>query len=84
MNNPEICKSKSIEMFMPTGLYRWCACGHSSTEPFCDDSHYGTGVEPMNVRLDEEKIVAWCGCKKSSMNPFCDGITNEHKGMKLD
>ena len=74
MITKEICSKSAIEMLMQPGLYRWCACGLSNTQPFCDDSHYGTGIEPMNVRFDEAKIVNWCICKKSSANPFCDGI----------
>ena len=28
--------------------YFWCACGLSSTQPFCDNSHQGTGIEPVS------------------------------------
>lgn len=80
MIDEETCKKSAIEMYMQPGLYRWCVCGLSNTQPFCDDSHYGTGIEPMNVRFDEEKIVYWCICKKSTTNPFCDGI--KHKNIK--
>lgn len=54
--------------------YRWCACGMSSTQPFCDGSHEGTLFKP--VRFTVEQRVDWmelCGCKHSSKKPFCDG-----------
>ena len=80
MINTETCKKLAIEMQVEPGLYRWCACGLSNTQPFCDDSHYNTGIEPINIRIDEEKIVIWCGCKKSVTNPFCDGIKKDNLG----
>lgn len=27
--------------------YFWCACGRSSSQPFCDGSHQGTGLTPI-------------------------------------
>ena len=27
--------------------YYWCACGHSSKQPFCDGSHKDTGMAPL-------------------------------------
>src|SRR5256885_11779547 len=27
--------------------YFWCACGRSSSQPFCDGSHKGTGFTPI-------------------------------------
>ena len=27
--------------------YRWCSCGLSADQPWCDDSHEGTGFEPI-------------------------------------
>jgi CDGSH-type Zn-finger protein len=58
------------------GTYWWCACGRSKTQPFCDGSHKGTGLQPMKVDILESKTVAWCACKHSGNKPFCDGSHN--------
>jgi len=55
------------------GTYWWCACGRSKSQPFCDGSHEGTGLEPREVEIKEAKMVAWCACKHSKTMPFCDG-----------
>ena len=55
------------------GEYFWCACGRSSSQPFCDGSHAGTQYTPMKVELGEESKVAWCTCKRSQNPPYCDG-----------
>ena len=60
-------------MDMEPGTYYWCQCGQSKTQPFCDGSHTGTGLSPIEVEIKEKKKVAWCGCKHSKKSPFCDG-----------
>jgi CDGSH iron-sulfur domain-containing protein 3 len=53
--------------------YAWCACGHSSKQPFCDGSHLNTGFKPVLKTFEEDGKVAWCGCKHSAKGTFCDG-----------
>ncbi len=60
------------------GTYAWCACGHSSNQPYCDGSHKGTGLSPHIEKIEETKRVAWCGCKHTNGAPFCDG---SHKNL---
>ena len=55
------------------GTYWWCACGRSKGQPFCDGSHKGSGLGPIQAEITESKTVAWCGCKHSQHAPFCDG-----------
>jgi CDGSH-type Zn-finger protein len=55
------------------GTYWWCQCGQSKAQPFCDGSHEGTGVSPIEVKIDAPKKVAWCVCKRTGTPPFCDG-----------
>jgi CDGSH-type Zn-finger protein/mannose-6-phosphate isomerase-like protein (cupin superfamily) len=52
----------------------WCACGRSASQPYCDgQSHRGTGVKPLPIRADEDRVVTLCGCKRSANAPYCDG-----------
>jgi CDGSH-type Zn-finger protein len=53
--------------------YWWCACGRSKTQPFCDGSHKGTGLAPLNFKAEKSGDAWLCGCKASSGKPFCDG-----------
>jgi len=53
--------------------YLWCACGRSGTQPLCDGSHKGTGIEPLPYKSPLELTVAFCGCKHTRKPPFCDG-----------
>ena len=53
--------------------YAWCACGLSSNQPFCDESHKVTDITPIVFENEKEGNIALCGCKKSGNQPFCDG-----------
>lgn len=56
--------------------YYWCACGRSKTQPFCDGSHQGTGIEPFAFTAEKSETVYLCGCKQTANKPFCDGTHN--------
>lgn len=53
--------------------YWWCACGRSQSQPFCDGSHKGTGLEPARYQADKSTTVYFCGCKQTRTTPMCDG-----------
>ena len=53
--------------------YFWCACGRSKSQPFCDGSHAGTGLQPVAYKADSAKKLWFCGCKATKSKPFCDG-----------
>jgi CDGSH iron-sulfur domain-containing protein 3 len=53
--------------------YYWCACGLSSTQPFCNGSHKGTDITPVKFDATESKTLHFCGCKQTAHRPFCDG-----------
>lgn len=53
--------------------YWWCACGRSADQPFCDGSHKGTGLEPVQYIAPRDRQVTFCGCKRTGNPPFCDG-----------
>lgn len=70
---PVIAGTRSKMYLLDPGTYRWCACGRSSDQPWCDDSHVGTGIEPVTFTLNERRRVALCMCKHSTNQPFCNG-----------
>ena len=53
--------------------YAWCACGRSTTQPFCDGSHQGTGIDPIVFTAEKNDTVWLCQCKETSTPPLCDG-----------
>lgn len=73
MAEPIIFQKSPIVQKVEPGIYWWCACGRSQSQPFCDGSHKETGFEPKRVEIKEAGTVAWCACKHSKNMPFCDG-----------
>lgn len=53
--------------------YWWCACGRSAGQPFCDGSHKGTQLSPVQYIAPRDRQVTFCGCKRTGNPPFCDG-----------
>jgi len=53
--------------------YVWCACGRSSTQPFCDGTHKEFGLKPQAFVAEKTEQAWLCGCKASANKPFCDG-----------
>lgn len=58
--------------------YRWCRCGRSATQPWCDESHAGTGIEPVEFVAPISEVFFMCGCKRSENPPFCFGNCRGH------
>jgi CDGSH-type Zn-finger protein len=56
--------------------YAWCACGRSSSQPFCDGSHKETGLVPLVFKAERDGTPYLCGGKTSQGRPSCDGSHN--------
>lgn len=77
MKQPLIAANSPVLVKLQPGTHFWCACGRSKTQPFCDGSHKGTGINPAQLKIDEETEAWLCRCKKSSNPPYCDGSHKE-------
>ena len=77
MDKPEIAQKAPYKVELKPGRQHWwCACGRSKAQPYCDGSHSGTGINPMEVKSDKTEV--WlCGCKQTKTPPFCDGSHND-------
>jgi len=53
--------------------YWFCTCGLSSSQPFCDGSHKGSGLAPLKFKAEATGPAWLCQCKQSANQPFCDG-----------
>jgi CDGSH-type Zn-finger protein len=53
--------------------YFWCACGLSTSQPFCDGAHKGTEIRPVKYIPEKDEEVFLCQCKHTKKVPFCDG-----------
>lgn len=65
-------------------VYRWCSCGLSATQPWCDESHEGTGFEPIEFVAPVSGMFFMCGCKGSDNPPFCFGNCRGHGRRRGD
>lgn len=71
--DPVIYKKEPVTVKIGPGEYKWCACGLSKNQPYCDGSHDGTGFGPATINLAEERELPLCQCKRTKMPPLCDG-----------
>lgn len=77
---PKMPVMHSMKIQVEAGkTYRWCSCGLSANQPFCDDSHIGTGFQPVLYQASESKIVGFCGCKYTKQPPICDGAHKQFR-----
>src|SRR3569833_2595889 len=75
MDAPVIASRKPYYAVLKQGRpYRWCRCGLSKKQPYCDNSHEGTGFEPMVYvgQYDGEEVL-FCGCKQTGDSPMGGG-----------
>ncbi len=74
-NEPVVASLEAMRVAVEAGkTYRWCACGRSSTQPFCDgSSHLRSTIRPVVFTPTKSGTVSLCGCKHARRRPFCDG-----------
>ncbi|KTD21380.1 CDGSH iron-sulfur domain-containing protein [Legionella londiniensis] len=51
-------------------IYRWCGCGKSLTQPFCDRADCNQSVV---FQAANSETIYFCRCKETKDPPFCDG-----------
>lgn len=74
MPKPVISEKKPIKVELEAGkTYYWCRCGRSKDQPFCDGSHKGTGLSPLEFKPDVSEKAHLCRCKGTADAPYCDG-----------
>lgn len=77
MSAPVIADNKPIKTDLKKGEeYYFCVCGRSSSQPFCDGSHKGTGMNPKKFIAEEDGDAWLCRCKHTANPPYCDGTHN--------
>jgi|TARA_B100000676_G_scaffold158500_1_gene156254 CDGSH-type Zn-finger protein len=78
MTEPVIAQKAPYEEAVTEGeSYWWCACGQSKSQPYCDGSHKGTGISPVEYTAKRTKNIYFCGCKRSANQPLCDGAHSD-------
>lgn len=74
MSEAVIAQKEPYEVDVEEGQeYWWCACGRSKDQPFCDGSHKGTGLAPLQYLASRTRTVYFCGCKQTGNPVMCDG-----------
>ena len=74
MSTPIVAQKSPFAVAVQAGKsYFWCACGKSANQPFCDGSHKGSGLAPVQFDATQSTTAYFCGCKHSSTPPLCDG-----------
>ena len=82
MSKPIVAANSPVPVDLEAGkTYYFCACGHSSGQPFCDGSHRGTGLAPKPFTAEKDGTAYLCQCKTTGNAPFCDG---SHKAIGDD
>ena len=63
MPNPITLKMKHAEITLEPGSFAWCACGKTSSLPFCDGAHTGTKFKQVSFKIPEKREKWLCQSK---------------------
>jgi len=81
---PLVADNKPAKVELIEGQeYHFCACGRSSTQPFCDGSHEGTGLTPKAFRAESSGEAWLCVCKHTGSPPYCDGTHKQFDAVAV-
>jgi len=77
MEKGKIARKFPAEVKLEAGKkYLWCACGLSTDQPFCDNSHKKGDLRPKVFKAEKDETVWLCQCKQTDNAPFCDETHN--------
>lgn len=62
-----------LEQRLEPGTYHYCQCGATKNVPFCDGSHEGTDLLPLEFKVDVGETTVLCSCGLTETPPRCDG-----------
>ncbi|VDD91894.1 unnamed protein product [Enterobius vermicularis] len=72
-----IVEPRSMKMKLEEGkTYRWCSCGLSCEQPWCNDECKRPGLtslRPVEFKVEKSGIYSLCNCKQTEARPLCDG-----------
>ena len=70
----KIVDTMFVTVDLEPGVYHWCSCGESKTQPFCDGQHKGTSFQPRKLEVKEAGRFKMCLCKcTKAADGKCDG-----------
>lgn len=77
---PVIAQKSPVPAELKKGeTYYWCTCGRSTSQPFCNGAHEGTGFSPMAFTAEKDGTAYLCACKYTGNPPYCDGTHDKLK-----